>query len=141
MLEEDIIELRGTISQLATDHDASGAQAPRVGEVFAPRQHAAALAPSTLIVVGARGAGKSFWAGVLGAEETRQLAGAVYPNLGLDRLIVRYGYTGFPGTTAPSRQTIDEQLPRNDLDQAVKFWQIVILKAALSAINHRDALL
>jgi hypothetical protein len=141
MTDHDILELRETISQLATDHDASGAQAPRVGEVFAPRQHAAALAPSTLIVVGARGAGKSFWAGVLGAEETRQLAGSVYPNLGLERLVVRYGYTGFGGSTAPARQTIDEIVQANDHNQAVKFWQIIILKAALSAINHNDSLL
>jgi hypothetical protein len=135
MAEIDISRLRETIGKLATDHDASGEQQPQVGEVFAPKQHASALAPSTLIVVGARGAGKSFWAGVLGQEETRKLASEVYPNLGLDRLVVRYGYTGIGGLTAAGRQTIERAVPENDHEAAVKLWQTVILRAALHAVG------
>ncbi|WP_458437686.1 hypothetical protein [Methylorubrum extorquens] len=127
--------LRETIGRLATDHDASGEQQPQVGEVFAPRQHASALAPDTMIVVGARGAGKSFWAGVLGQDATKDLAAEVYPNLGLERLIVRYGYTGIGGGTAAGRQTIDRNVPQDDHDAAVRFWQIVILRAALDAVG------
>ncbi len=55
--------IRRLLVDLPTDHDADGEHKPTVGDVFAPEQHASALAPSTLIVVGARGAGKSFWAG------------------------------------------------------------------------------
>lgn len=131
----NISRLRETIGGLATDHDASGEQQPQVGEVFAPRQHAAALAPSTLIVVGARGAGKSFWAGVLGQDPTRELAAEVYPNLGLDRLRVRYGYTGFGEDTAAGRQTIEKRVPSNDHEAAVELWQHVILRAALDAVG------
>ena len=131
----DPMRLRDTIGKLATDHDASGEQQPQVGEVFAPRQHASALAPDTMIVVGARGAGKSFWAGVLGQQETRSLAAEVYPNLGLDRLIVRFGYTGVGGSTAASRQTIERNVSQDDHEKAVSFWQFVILRAAFDAVG------
>lgn len=138
MADFEAASLRATISQLATDHDASGEQRPEVGEVFAPVQHASALAPTTLIVVGARGAGKSFWAGVLERPETRALAAEVYPNLGLDKLLVRFGYTGFGEGSAVSRQVVQARVPSNDHDAAVVFWQTVILRAGWSAIgDHR----
>lgn len=131
----NVASLRETIAQLSTDHDASGAQQPTPGEVFAPRQHASALATSTLIVVGARGAGKSFWAGVLGQDSTRQLAAEVYPNLQLDKLIVRFGYTGFAGSTGVSKKTIDSHTSTADHDGVVDFWRLVILRAALDAVG------
>jgi hypothetical protein len=126
--------LRSTIASLKTDHDAAGEMTPEVGEVFAPRQHAAALAPSTLVVVGARGAGKSFWAGVLGKDETRRLASQVYPAVGLDSLIVKFGYMGFAANAAVSRQTIDSRVQDGDHNTAVVFWQAVILRAAMQAV-------
>ena len=141
MSDFDLNRLRETIGKLATDHDAIGEQQPQVGEVFAPRQHASALAPDTMIVVGARGAGKSFWAGVLGQDETRDLASEVYPNLGLERLVVRFGYTGLVGSaTAASKQAIDRGVPHNEHEAAVGFWQIVILRAALDTIGDPKSL-
>lgn len=138
MAEMDLSALRGTISQLTTDHDAEGEHRPKVGEVFAPEQHASALAPSTLIVVGARGAGKSFWAGVLGQDETRTLAASVYPRLGLERLLVRFGYNGFDTGSAVSRRTVEARVRTGDQQQATFFWQAVILRAAFEAVDHPD---
>lgn len=135
MSEFNTITLRSTIASLKTDHDAQGEMTPEVGEVFAPRQHASALAPSTLVVVGARGAGKSFWAGVLGKDETRLLAAQVYPAVGLESLIVRFGYIGLASGTAVSRQTIDSRVPNGDHNTAVVFWQAVILRAAMHAVD------
>ena len=135
MSDFDTALLRQTIGTLATDHDASGQVTPEVGEVFAPHQHAAALAASTQVVVGARGAGKSFWAGVLGKDETRKLAAQVYPLVGLNDLIVRFGYTGLASKTAVSRQVIDARVPQNKHSDAVIFWQSVILRAAMDAVG------
>jgi hypothetical protein len=56
----------------STAHTASGENRPKVEEIFAPEQHAGALDPNVTIVLGARGAGKSFWAGVLGDNLTRR---------------------------------------------------------------------
>lgn len=135
MNEFNVAELRATIATLQTDHDASGEMTPEVGEVYAPRQHASALAPSTQVVVGARGAGKSFWAGVLGKDETRLLAAEVYPSVGLDTLIVRFGYTGLSTKTAVSRQTIDNRVKIGDHNLAVVFWRSVILRASMHATD------
>lgn len=61
----DFSRLRVALRDLPSDHDADGDHAPSPQEIFAPEQHANALDPYSTIVVGARGTGKSFWAGVL----------------------------------------------------------------------------
>ena len=135
----DFANIRRLLVDLPTDHDADGEHRPTVGDVFAPEQHASALAPSTLIVVGARGAGKSFWAGVLGQDDTRQLAAEVYPRLGLDRVKVVFGYNGFDTGSAVSRRTVEARTLGGGHDAALIFWQSVILRSALSSINDAEA--
>jgi hypothetical protein len=130
--------LRQSMGQMATDHDAVGEQKPSVGEVFTPAQHASALAPSTLVVVGARGAGKSFWAGVLGQDDTRLLASRVYRRLGLENVTVRFGYNGFEAPPAVGSRTIAARVAADDTEQAVFFWRVVILRCASDALGHPD---
>ena len=108
----DFYAIRSGLATLPSDHDASGEHRPTVGEIFTPEQHANALDPNTPIVVGARGAGKSFWAGVLGQDDTRTATAMAYPNLGLERLIVKSGYSGFADDGTVSAQTIDALIPR-----------------------------
>src|ERR1022692_1997257 len=93
----DFAAIRSTLGVLPSDHDASGEHRPTVSEIFTPDQHANALDPNTPVVVGARGTGKSFWAGVLGQDDTRAETAIAYPNLGLNRLVVRPGYSGLQG--------------------------------------------
>ena len=131
--------IRRLLTNLPTDHDADGEHRPAVGDVFAPEQHASALAPSTLIVVGARGAGKSFWAGVLGQSDTRELAAEVYPRLGLDRVTVVFGYNGFDTGTAVTRRTAEARTQDGGHDAALTFWQAVLLRSSLGAINDAEA--
>ena len=135
----EFTNIRRLLVDLPTDHDADGEHRPRVGDVFAPEQHASALAPSTLIVVGARGAGKSFWAGVLGQNETRQLAAEVYPRLGLDRVTVAFGYNGFDTGSAVTSRTVEARTQGGGHDVALIFWQAVILRSALGAVNDAEA--
>lgn len=131
--------IRRLLVNLPTDHDADGEHRPTVGDVFAPEQHASALAPSTLIVVGARGAGKSFWAGVLGQNDTRELAAEVYPRLGLDRVTVAFGYNGFDTGSAVTRRTVEARTQSGGHDAALAFWQAVLLRSALAAINDTES--
>ena len=135
----DFTNIRRLLVDLPTDHDADGEHKPTVGDVFAPEQHASALAPSTLIVVGARGAGKSFWAGVLGQSDTRQLAAEVYPRLGLDRVTVAFGYNGFDTGSAVTRQTVEARTQSSGHNAALIFWQAVLLRSALGAINDPES--
>lgn len=134
----DFANVRRLLVGLPTDHDADGEHKPTVGDVFAPEQHASALAPSTMIVVGARGAGKSFWAGVLGQDATRQLAAEVYPRLGLERVTVQFGYNGFDAGSAVTKRTVEARTKGGNHDVVVAFWQGVILRSALAAIGDHE---
>lgn len=117
-------------------HAASGEGRARVQEIFAPEQHAGALDPNAIIVLGARGAGKSFWASVLGDDDTRRAAAEAYPHLGLDKLTVRFGFTGLANDGSVSRQTIDAQIPdgRENI-LAPLLWRCVVLRSLNSAVS------
>lgn len=119
----DFTNVRNALRALPSDHDADGEHAPSVHEIFAPEQHASALDPYSSIVVGARGAGKSFWAGVLNHDETRKVASEFYPNIGLDNLIVTPGYT-----SANQKKFLDSLVPvGKENDVAYIFWQSLII--------------
>jgi hypothetical protein len=135
----DFNAIRSALAVLPSDHDASGEHRPTVQEIFTPDQHANALDPNTPVVVGARGAGKSFWAGVLGQDDTRAETATAYPNLGLDRLIVIPGYSGIPDDRSISAKIVDARIPRgSETDRAADFWQAVIMRAAVRALNPSE---
>lgn len=129
----DFSKIRSAISGLPSDHDADGDHAPTPQEIFAPEQHASALDPYSSIVVGARGAGKSFWAGVLNHDLTRALAGEFYPNLGLDTLIVTPGYT-----SVNQKKYIDSLVPvGSENELAFRFWQALIIRSVEEKISTK----
>lgn len=122
-------------------HAASGESRAKVEEIFAPEQHAGALDPNAIIVLGARGAGKSFWAGVLGDDNTRKAASDAYPNLGLAKLTVRFGFTGIANDGSISRQTIDAQVPPGQEQLlAPRLWRCVVLRSLTSALRPSSRL-
>jgi hypothetical protein len=125
-------ELRRLISAISSDvsNDAIGVRAPKIDDIFAPEAHAAALEPSNPIVAGARGAGKSFWSGVLGLDDTREAAAIAYPRLGLQKVFVEFGYTGIPGGKGLARDGIDSVRADANLDSARAFWWATTLRAA-----------
>lgn len=128
----DFALIRSALAQLdiSASHAASGEYRPTVEEIFAPEHHAGALDPNTTIVLGARGAGKSFWAGVLGHENTKALAHAAFPKIGLDDLRVSFGYTGVANDGSVSKATIDGQVPLGDEEgRGGRLWRCVILRA------------
>jgi len=135
----DLAAIRSGLATLASDHDASGDHRPTVSEIFAPEQYANALDPNTPIVVGARGAGKSFWAGVLGQEDTKAATAFAYPNLGLEKLIVKSGYSGFSDSQAVTAQIINARIPNGkETEQGFGFWQAVIIRAAKAALHQNE---
>lgn len=146
MSQIDYGALRGGLAALnaSAAHAASGEGRARVEEIFAPEQHAGALDPNAIIVLGARGAGKSFWASVLGDDLTRKAAAEAYPNLGLDKLTVRFGFTGMANDGSVSRATIDAQVPQGEENlRAPLFWRCVVLRSLISTLspNAKPALI
>ncbi|MFH0133254.1 hypothetical protein ACGLHS_23795 [Variovorax sp. VaC1] len=135
----DFHALRQAISAIPADvsNDAVGENVPKLEDMFAPETHAAALDPATPIVVGARGTGKSFWSGVLGQDATRKAAAKAYPNLGLDRTRVGFGFTGGVGgplgvTTEMLNSAVSQDA---SAEVARAFWWSTILRAAARGIN------
>lgn len=131
---EDITAIREAIARF--DPSAStaivGADKAKLRDVFAPTAHSKALDPATTLVLGARGAGKSFWASVLYNKDTRKLAADLYPRLGLDKLQVQIGYGGV-ASAGVSKAMIDQLVPRGEeRAEADRFWQAVIAGVALS---------
>ena len=131
---EDITKIREAIARF--DPSASttivGADKAKLSEVFAPTGHSKALDPATSLVLGARGAGKSFWASVLFNKDTRQLAAELYPRLGLDKLLVEIGFAGV-GRAGVSKAGIDKLVPHGQEKTAADaFWLAVIAGAALN---------
>lgn len=120
----------------SVSHTVIGQDRPQVAEVYAPEHHAGALDPHVPFVLGARGSGKSFWAGVLGNEETLKVAAAAYPRLGLEKLEVKFGFIGQEGAGSVSRETIDSLIPeKKEKQQAPLLWRAVVLRAVQVALN------
>ena len=130
--EVDLQAIRASMAALPADvsNDAIGAHAPKLEELYAPETHAAALDPTAPIVQGARGTGKSFWAGVLGDDELRKAADTAYPRLGLPRVDVQFGYTGIGGQSGIGREKLDQCVPAvARIDEARLFFWATILRA------------
>lgn len=122
----------------SVSHTVCGQDRPQVKEIFAPEHHAGALDPHVPIVLGARGSGKSFWAGVLGSDETRNAAAAIYPRLKLDKLIVKFGFIGQAGEGSVSRETIDNLVPHGEeIQKAPLIWRVIALRAVKIALNEK----
>jgi hypothetical protein len=135
----DFQAIRTAIASLPADvsTDAIGSSAPKLEDIYAPETHAAALDSTTPIVLGARGTGKSFWAGVLGNDELRRAASKAYPRLGLTHLDVRFGYTGIEGPSGIGRDKLDQCVPVDaGLEEARVFFWATILRALAIAPGH-----
>ncbi|MCC6557968.1 MAG: hypothetical protein IT372_33905, partial [Polyangiaceae bacterium] len=118
--------------------DAIGAHAPTLEALYAPEAHAAALDPTAPIVQGARGTGKSFWAGVLGDDDLRAAAAKAYPRLRLTHVEVQFGYTGIEGPSGIGRDKLDQCVPANaSIDEARVFFWATILRALASSAGEQ----
>lgn len=130
---KDFNAIRTGIAAIPADvsNDAVGANVAKREDIYAPETHAAALDPSTSIVVGARGSGKSFWSSVLGQADTRSAAAKAYPKLGLDAVTTYFGYTGIGGSEGVTAEIIDELVPEHaDIKLGIAFWWATVLRAA-----------
>lgn len=128
----DFRAIRDAITTIPPEvaNDAHGVAAPKLEDLYAPQTHAAALDPVAAIVQGARGTGKSFWAGILGDSELRKAAAIAYPQLGLDRIDVRFGFTGLGGVEGIDKDKLDACVPASaGVDEARTFWWATILRA------------
>ncbi|MDR3553907.1 MAG: hypothetical protein P4L55_04055 [Syntrophobacteraceae bacterium] len=76
--------LRDLISESLPVDTATFGQTPDLRHTYVPASHARALHPDSMLVVGIRGAGKSFWWSALKSEDHRQLVANLMPKAGID---------------------------------------------------------
>jgi len=129
---EDLRAIRSAIAAMPAElaNDAHGVAAPKLEELYAPQTHAAALDPGASIVLGSRGTGKSFWAGVLRDDELRKAAAIAYPQVGLGQLGVQFGFTGLGSSEGIDKDQIDGCVAADaEVAEARMFWWATVLRA------------
>lgn len=83
--------IRQALIDLPSTHAWENLDPPRLSEIYIPVMHHKALPPDVSIVVGMRGAGKSFWTAILADDDTRKLVSGV-ANIQWSDLIVKVGF-------------------------------------------------
>ncbi|MEJ5243570.1 MAG: hypothetical protein WHT64_08445 [Desulfomicrobiaceae bacterium] len=114
-------EIRAAISAVPFENDQR--EAPRAEILYLPRAHRKALGRESVLVVGARGVGKSFWTAALRDEQLRSLIGRQEPALAQTRIAV--GYAATPN----NKDFPDKDILASLLDKGFKpyaIWRAVI---------------
>lgn len=134
MTHSDVVALRDRLRALPDDVSHSAASPPDPLEIYTPRLHERALDPDRQLVIGGRGAGKSFWSGALASPDARARIAQAYPRLALDSVEVVPGFTGERGGPTPP-DAIEQQLSREVPPETI--WQAVLLRA-LSGLSNQS---
>jgi hypothetical protein len=104
---------------------------PEPEEIYTPRLHESALDPDRQLVIGGRGAGKSFWAGAMADTKAQKRIIRAYPKIKLGQATVALGFTGEKRSVdngiAPSPDIIGDQLRKGF--EASHIWYAVIVRA------------
>lgn len=109
--------------------------APELERVYVPAQHAKTLDLDASVVVGMRGAGKSWWTAVLASETHRKFVSGQLHGSSLARVTARVGF-GLDDTEAnfPRPETLGD-LADQKLDP-VDIWQTVVLRHVLRVVER-----
>lgn len=97
---------------------------PTPAGIFTPPSHIRALRPQTLLVIGARGVGKTFWTQALQEKNIRKMLEEDVPELADVRVSI--GYTNNENPDAyPSPRQFSSLLKQHD---AADIWRAVLLR-------------
>ncbi len=133
----DLKKIRQWLKELEPLPAHQASAAPAIANIYAPPAHEAALDPDRTLVVGGRGVGKSFWAGALLNQQTRDVVAARYPKLGLKQCRVALGFA--EGATIeggpPSNEVINDLLNKDKFKPDV-IWRAVVLNALRDCVDQ-----
>lgn len=119
-------ELKDWIIKAVPDDTALHGEKPELRHTYLPATHIKALRPDTMLVVGIRGAGKSFWWSALQQKELRNAIG-LQTGITKETMISR----GFGATPAPldypGKDVISDLVNTHHFDPR-KIWQTIVLK-------------
>ncbi len=113
----------------------AGQQPPAIQDVYVVLGHERALNPDTLLVVGDRGSGKSFWCAALNDAAVRNMLSQQLPRLHLDNHQVAIGFAGgIAQSNYPSARVLQGLL--KDFE-AETIWRTVVLHQLLGVIGEQ----
>lgn len=134
----DFKKIQSWLTQLEPLPAHQASSPPDISNIYAPLAHEAALDPDRTLVVGGRGVGKSFWAGALLSQNTRDLIAIRYPKLGLERCKVSLGFAEGDsiGDGPPSIDVINELLNKDNFKPEA-IWRAVILHSLRFCLSEK----
>ncbi|MBQ9407545.1 MAG: ATP-binding protein [Desulfovibrio sp.] len=103
-------------------------ETPTPAGVFTPPSHIRALRPQALLVIGARGVGKTFWTQALRQEDIRKVLQQDIPELADVRVTIGYTNKANPDAYPSSRQ-FSSLIKKYD---AADIWRTVLVRAVAS---------
>lgn len=108
---------------------------PELTQIYVPARHAKALHLDASVVVGMRGAGKSWWTAVLASDAHRAFVSGQLQGSSMARVTARVGFgLDDTGDNFPTPETLGELVDQEGLDP-VEIWQAVVLRHALQAVD------
>lgn len=120
-------EIRELIKDALPQDTVVFGQTPDLKNTFIPAGHSKALHPDIMLVVGIRGAGKSFWWTVLQSEEHRQMVEHLMPKSGIKmatKVSVGFGERPSP-SDYPGKDTLVQLISQFDPRQV---WRTITLR-------------
>jgi hypothetical protein len=120
--------IRSSLAEIKLESSWIATKAPELADLVSVRDHAGALAPDRVLVVGDRGTGKSYWSAALFNEPSRLHITRRYPRLGLEKTHVSLGFSDAPmGQNHPSAKVLKSLSSNFDADD---IWRSVVLDLA-----------
>jgi len=118
-------KIREVIKKALPDETSLHGTKPELRYTYLPAAHVRALRPENMLVVGIRGAGKSFWWSVLQDDENRAVIGST---IGLSRMTkVSAGFGEKPDPESfPGKDVIDELLRKGFEERLI--WKTVVFR-------------
>ena len=140
LTKDEIQTLRSTIRQSLPDVDPGVDPCLSVRRTYVPPSHVKALQAENVVVIGMRGAGKSFWTAALSSPPHREFIQAAYPDTKIqDKTTVSVGFgteksSKFPSASVIARLIDESQEPATYSD----LWRAVIISQMGYAFPHES---
>lgn len=130
--------LRAALCELPLVAAQEGLDPPEVARIVVPASHLKALSLDSSVIVGMRGAGKSFWTAVLSSPEHRAFVAQSAQLADLRNIEVRVGYAEAPSSPDfPAKAKLRSLLAKGY--EARDIWLAVVLRHALSLTNEHGS--
>lgn len=132
-------EIRELIRDALPQETAVFGQTPDLRYTFTPAGHTRALHPDAMLVVGIRGAGKSFWWTVLQSPEHRKMVAHMMPKSGISgetKVSVGFGERSLPDNY-PGKDTLMQLTEQFDPRQV---WRTIVLRQVIKITGQEQVL-